>query len=28
MQDVLWIGVTIAFFALSIAYVHFCERVK
>jgi hypothetical protein len=28
MQDVLWIAVTIAFFALSIAYVHFCERVK
>jgi hypothetical protein len=28
MQDLLWIAVTIAFFALSIAYVHFCERVK
>jgi hypothetical protein len=28
MQDVLWIAVTVAFFALSIAYVHFCERVK
>jgi hypothetical protein len=28
MQDVLWIAVTIAFFAASIAYVHFCERVK
>jgi len=28
MQDVLWIAVTIAFFAISIAYVHFCERVK
>ena len=28
MQDVFWIAVTIAFFALSIAYVHFCERVK
>jgi len=28
MQDILWIAVTIAFFALSIAYVHFCERVK
>ena len=28
MQDVLWIVVTIAFFAVSIAYVHFCERVK
>jgi len=28
MQDLLWMAVTIAFFALSIAYVHFCERVK
>jgi len=28
MQDVLWLAVTIAFFAVSIAYVHFCERVK
>jgi len=28
MQDIFWIAVTIAFFALSIAYVHFCERVK
>jgi len=28
MQDILWIAVTIAFFALSIAYVHFCDRVK
>jgi hypothetical protein len=28
MQDVVWILVTIAFFALSIAYVQFCERVK
>jgi len=28
MQDVLWIAVTIAFFAASIAYVHFCDRVK
>ena len=28
MQDLLWVMVTIAFFALSIAYVHFCERVK
>jgi hypothetical protein len=28
MQDVVWLVVTIAFFALSIAYVHFCERVK
>jgi len=28
MQDILWIAVTIAFFALSIGYVHFCERMK
>lgn len=28
MQDLLWIVVTVAFFAVSIAYVHFCERVK
>ena len=28
MQDVLWIAVTVAFFAVAIAYVHFCERVK
>ena len=28
MQDVLWIAVTIAFFALSVAYVHFCDRMK
>jgi len=28
MQDVIWIAVTIAFFVVSIAYVHFCERVK
>jgi len=28
MQDLLWIVVTIAFFATSIAYVHFCDRVK
>jgi len=28
MQDILYIGITILFFALSIAYVRFCERVK
>lgn len=28
MQDAIWVAVTIAFFAASIAYVHFCERVK
>jgi hypothetical protein len=28
MQDLLWIGITVTFFGLSIAYVHFCERLK
>jgi len=28
MQDVLWIAVTITFFAASVAYVHFCDRMK
>jgi hypothetical protein len=28
MQDILWILVTIAFFALSVGYVHFCDRLK
>jgi len=28
MQDLLWITVTIVFFGLAIAYVHFCDRVK
>jgi len=28
MADAIFIAVTIAFFALSIAYVHFCEKVK
>jgi hypothetical protein len=28
MQDLIYVLVTIAFFAISIAYVHFCERVK
>jgi len=28
MQDVLWVAVTIAFFAASIAYVRFCDRMK
>jgi len=28
MQDVLWIVVTIAFFAAATAYVRFCDRVK
>ncbi len=28
MQDLIWVAVAIAFFALSIGYVKFCERVK
>lgn len=28
MQDILWTAVTIAFFTASIAYVHFCDRLK
>jgi len=28
MQDILWVAVTVAFFALSIAYVRFCDRLK
>jgi hypothetical protein len=28
MQDVLWIVVTIAFFAMCIGYVEFCDRIK
>jgi hypothetical protein len=28
MQDVIWVAVTIAFFALSIGYVRFCDRLK
>jgi len=28
MQDILWVGVTIAFFMVAVAYVHFCDRVK
>jgi len=28
VQDMIWIAVTLAFFALSIAYVRFCERMK
>jgi len=28
VEDILWVAVTIAFFALSIGYVHFCDRVK
>jgi hypothetical protein len=28
LQDILWIAVTIAFFVVSIGYVHFCDRMK
>lgn len=28
LQDILWIAVTVAFFAVSIGYVHFCDRMK
>jgi len=28
MEDAVWVALTVAFFALSIAYVRFCERVK
>jgi hypothetical protein len=28
MQDLVYVFITVAFFAVSIAYVHFCERVK
>lgn len=28
MQDVMWILITFVFFALSIGYVRFCDRVK
>jgi hypothetical protein len=28
MEDLIWVAVTIAFFAISVGYVHFCDRVK
>jgi len=28
MQDLVFVVITIAFFALSLGYVHFCDRVK
>jgi len=28
MQDLIFVAVSVAFFAISIAYVHFCDRVK
>jgi hypothetical protein len=28
MQDITYIAITVAFFVLSIGYVHFCDRIK
>jgi len=28
MQDLIFVAITVAFFALSLGYVHFCDRVK
>jgi hypothetical protein len=28
MQDAIFLAVTILFFVISLAYVHFCERVR
>jgi hypothetical protein len=28
MQDLVFVGITIVFFAVSIGYVHFCERIR
>ncbi len=28
MQDMLYVAITVAFFAVSIAYVYFCDHVK
>jgi hypothetical protein len=28
MQDAIYVVLTILFFAISLAYVHFCERVR
>jgi len=28
MQDLIYVAITIAFFALSLGYVYFCDRVK
>ena len=28
MEDILWIAITVAFFALAIGYVRFCERMR
>jgi hypothetical protein len=28
MQDVIFLGVTVLFFVISLAYLHFCEHVR
>jgi len=28
MLDLLFVAITVAFFALSLGYVHFCDRLK
>jgi len=28
MQDLIFVAITIAFFLVSIAYVHFCDHIK
>jgi len=28
MQDLIYVAITVAFFVVSIGYVHFCDRVK
>jgi len=28
MQDALFVAITVVFFALSLAYVRFCDRIK
>jgi hypothetical protein len=28
MQDAIFVAISVAFFVMSIAYVHFCERLK
>lgn len=28
MRDLIFVAITIAFFVLSIAYVHFCDRMR
>ena len=28
MQDIIFVAITVVFFALSLGYVHFCDRVR